>query len=152
MRLVCLYNDHVKKVSPVFSHHVRHSFVTAEGRFKKKQKENIATQQFVSWVRADREIWATDNQHLHKAKGAVGDEKEFLAMANQAIQNSLSVFAAQNELVCTREEDKWFTVQRCAGRSQRGAQRLTKILHDPFIHVSFKMDHANCFLRITYMY
>lgn len=31
MRLVRLYNDHVEKVSPVFSHHVRHSFVTAQG-------------------------------------------------------------------------------------------------------------------------
>lgn len=30
MRLVCLHNDHVKKVSPVFSHHVRHAFVTAQ--------------------------------------------------------------------------------------------------------------------------
>lgn len=35
-------------------------------------------------------------------------------MTNQAIQNSLSVFAAQNELVCTQEEDKIFTVQQCA--------------------------------------
>lgn len=73
-------------------------------------------------------------------------------MTNQAIQNSLSVFAAQNELVCTQEEDKIFTVQQCADGIQRGELCLTKIFHDPFIHVSFKMDHANCFLRITYVY
>lgn len=119
---------------------------------QKKKKKNIATQQFVSWVRADRKIWATDNQHLHKAKGAVGDEKEFLAMTDQPIQNSLSVFAAQNELVCTRGDKILFTVQQCADRIQRGEQCLTKIFHDPFIHVSFNMDHANCFLRITYVY
>lgn len=74
-------------------------------------------------------------------------------MTDQAIQNSLSVFAAQNELVCTQEEGKiLFTVQQCADRIQRGEQCLTKIFHDPFIHVSFKMDHANCFLRITCVY
>lgn len=48
MRLVRLYNDHVEKISPVFTHHVRHSFVTAQGEDYKKKKKNIATQQFLS--------------------------------------------------------------------------------------------------------
>lgn len=40
-----------------------------------------------------------ENNHLHKAKGAVCDEKEFLAMINQALQDSLSVSATQDEFI-----------------------------------------------------
>lgn len=29
VRFVCLYNDNIKEVSPVFSHHVCHSFIPA---------------------------------------------------------------------------------------------------------------------------
>lgn len=48
MRLVCLHNDHIEEVSPVFSNHVCHSFVTAEGRFKKKEKKRLQHSFFMS--------------------------------------------------------------------------------------------------------
>lgn len=43
VRFVCLYNDNIKKVPPVFSHHVRHSFIPAH-RKKKKLERQIATE------------------------------------------------------------------------------------------------------------
>lgn len=45
VRFVCVHNDYVKKVSPVFSHHVCHSFVSAHRKHVKKKK-SIATEQF----------------------------------------------------------------------------------------------------------
>lgn len=65
-------------------------------------------------------MWVTDSEHLHKAKRAVGDEEEFLALTNQPIQNSFSFFASQDELVCEEGEDRMlFNVQQCAGRIRR---------------------------------
>lgn len=103
VRFVCMHNDYVKKVSPIFSHHVCHSFVSAHRkRIKKKHcNRTVHPSHESEWS-----LWVTDSQHLHKAKRAVGDEEEFLALTNQSIQNSLSFFASQDELVCGEEEDR----------------------------------------------
>lgn len=43
--------------------------------------------------------WATDREHLHKAEGTVGNEEEFLSMTDQSMQNSISLFSPENELI-----------------------------------------------------
>lgn len=77
VRFVSVNDDDVKEVSPVFSHHVSHSFVTAH---RKDWSEHV--------VQPCAELGLVGGdllQHLHEAKGTVSDEKEFFSMTNQSL-------------------------------------------------------------------
>lgn len=138
-----MHNDNIKEVSPVSSHHVCHSFIPA----RRKEKAGCNRADYPcdesEWTRANAGL------HLHKAKRTVGDEEEFLSMTNQSMQNSLCLLPSQNELIYEEPVDRMlFYVQQCAGWIQKEESFLTEIFHDPFVHISFEVNHANCFLRI----
>lgn len=122
VRFVCLHDDNIEEVSPVFSNHVRHSFIP---------EKQIATQQLTlsheSEQTHNRQPRATDRWHLHKAEGAVGDEEEFLSLADQPMQNGIRLFSSENELICGEEESSvvqsgtvmLFYVEPCVGFLQK---------------------------------
>lgn len=84
VRFVCLHNDNIKEVPPVFSHHVHHSFIPVH-REKEKNRYQIATEQFIMSQSGVTKTCATESVHLHKAKGTVGDEKELLSIIDQSM-------------------------------------------------------------------
>lgn len=98
VRFVCLHNDNIKEVSPVLSHHVRHPFIPVH-KEKETNRYQIATEQFIMSQSGVTKTRATESVHLHKAKGTVGDEKELLSIVDQSMQNCMSLFASQNELI-----------------------------------------------------
>lgn len=70
-------------------------------------------------------------------------------MTNQSMQNSIGLFSSQDELIYVEKVDRMlFYVQQSAGLMQKEEGFLTEIFHDPFVHVSFEVNHANSFLRI----
>ena len=118
VRFVCLHNDNIKEVSPVLSHHVRHPFIPVH-KEKETNRYQIATEQFIMSQSGVTKTRATESVHLHKAKGTVGDEKELLSIVDQSMQNCMSLFASQNELIYEENWDRMLLrVRQCDGLMQ----------------------------------
>lgn len=140
VRFVCLHNDDIKEFSPVLSHHVCHSFVPAHTTI-------VLTdcKWSVYWVG----VSYCGHGYLHKAERTVGNEEQFLSLANQLMQNSIGLLSSQNKLICKAKRTITHSGTLLSACVQKTSTTvLTKILHDPFVHVAFEMDHANCLLRI----
>lgn len=92
----------------------------------------------------------SQSELLHKAKRAVGDEEQFFPMTNQSMQNGIRLFPPQNEFIYEKKVDQAlvFCAAECWLDTWKQKAFLTKIFHDPFVHVAFEVNHANCFLGI----
>ncbi len=88
-------------------------------------KEQIATEQFPLDMSQSglMKLVATVHSYLHEAEGTVGDKEQFLSLADQSMQNGVSLLSSQNKLICEGGQlsgtVKMFYVQKCAGLMQK---------------------------------
>lgn len=95
VRLVCLYNDNIEEVSPLFPHHVCHSFIPAH---RKKKKLFFST---AACCESEGKATAATSfcLYLHKTERTVGDEEKLLSMTGQFMQNSICLISSQDEFI-----------------------------------------------------
>lgn len=98
------------------------------------------------------QTWTPSSRsHLHKAEGTVGYEEKFLSVAGQSMQNSIRLVPSENEFICKAKKNKlncWCFCSRAQTKPKDVKGSLTEIFHNPFVHVSFEVNHADCFLWI----